>query len=180
MTIILNLYGGPGSGKSTLAALTFGHLKVLGVNAELVQEYAKEFAWAGKPITDQWHVYCEQKRREDRLIDAVDAIVTDSPLAIGAFYTSLFTPGLQAAIDEHVVAARLLRHPLTRELDRWVRRETPYNPAGRYETAEQALERDAQQRPYVERLLRYDSGMPEVRSTIEDAAALARQIKEML
>lgn len=45
LPIIVNLYGAPGSGKSTGAAYIFASLKMMGVNAELVTEYAKDKVW---------------------------------------------------------------------------------------------------------------------------------------
>ena len=41
-TLIMNLYGGPGSGKSTGAAYIFSMLKMVGVDAEYVTEFAKD------------------------------------------------------------------------------------------------------------------------------------------
>lgn len=39
--LLVNLYGSPGAGKSTGAAYIFAKLKMLGINAELITEYAK-------------------------------------------------------------------------------------------------------------------------------------------
>lgn len=44
-TIVCNYFSGPGAGKSTLAAATFAKLKMLGVNCELVTEFAKDKTW---------------------------------------------------------------------------------------------------------------------------------------
>lgn len=44
-TLVVNLFGGPGSGKSTGAAYVFARLKMLGYNAELVTEFAKDKTW---------------------------------------------------------------------------------------------------------------------------------------
>ena len=43
--VVVNLFGAPGAGKSTGAAYVFSKLKMLGVNAELVTEYAKDKVW---------------------------------------------------------------------------------------------------------------------------------------
>lgn len=43
--IVINLFGEPGAGKSTGAAYVFAMLKMNGVNAELVTEYAKDITW---------------------------------------------------------------------------------------------------------------------------------------
>ena len=40
--IIVNLFGVPGAGKSTGAAYIFSQLKMKGINAELITEFAKE------------------------------------------------------------------------------------------------------------------------------------------
>ena len=43
--LIIQLYAAPGSGKSTGAAYIFSKLKMAGVNAELVTEFAKDKVW---------------------------------------------------------------------------------------------------------------------------------------
>lgn len=44
-TLIVNLFGVPGAGKSTGAAYIFSCIKMAGVNAELITEYAKDKVW---------------------------------------------------------------------------------------------------------------------------------------
>lgn len=46
-TIVVNLFGAPGAGKSTGAAYIFALLKMAGVEAELVTEFAKDKVWEG-------------------------------------------------------------------------------------------------------------------------------------
>lgn len=46
-TLIVNLYGGPGTGKSTGAAYIFSKLKMDGIDAEYVTEFAKDKVWEG-------------------------------------------------------------------------------------------------------------------------------------
>lgn len=43
--IVVNLFGAPGAGKSTGAARIFSNLKMAGINAELVTEFAKDKVW---------------------------------------------------------------------------------------------------------------------------------------
>ena len=43
--IVVNLAGAPGAGKSTGAAKIFSDLKMLGINCELVGEFAKDKTW---------------------------------------------------------------------------------------------------------------------------------------
>ena len=40
--LVVNLFGVPGAGKSTGAAYIFSQLKMAGVNAELITEFAKD------------------------------------------------------------------------------------------------------------------------------------------
>ena len=40
-----SLFGAPGAGKSTGAAYIFSQLKMAGINAELVTEFAKDKVW---------------------------------------------------------------------------------------------------------------------------------------
>ena len=44
-TLVVNLFGVPGAGKSTGAAHIFSCIKMAGVNAELITEYAKDKVW---------------------------------------------------------------------------------------------------------------------------------------
>lgn len=44
-TLIVNLFGAPGTGKSTGAAYIFSKLKMAGVDAEYVTEFAKDKVW---------------------------------------------------------------------------------------------------------------------------------------
>ena len=50
---IVNLFGAPGAGKSTGAAYIFSKLKLAGVNAELVTEFAKDKVWESSWICSQ-------------------------------------------------------------------------------------------------------------------------------
>lgn len=43
--IVVNLFGVPSAGKSSGAAYIFSKLKMEGINAELVTEFAKDKVW---------------------------------------------------------------------------------------------------------------------------------------
>ena len=79
--ILVNLFGAPGAGKSTGAAYIFSQLKMAGINAELVTEFAKDKVWeeSKEPFNNQAYIFGQQYFRISRCADKVDVIVTDSP-----------------------------------------------------------------------------------------------------
>lgn len=87
-TTVINLFCGPGGGKSTLAADIYVQMKKANKSVEMVREVAKEWAWEGREIGrfDQMAIIGEQMKRENSLYGRVDYIITDSPVALGAFY----------------------------------------------------------------------------------------------
>ena len=88
MTIVINFVSGCGAGKSLMTALTFAELKMMHLNAELVQEYAKQLVWENRldELDNQFHVTKTQYKMIKALQDNVDYIVCDSPLVVGLFY----------------------------------------------------------------------------------------------
>lgn len=102
---VINLFAGPGAGKSTTAAALYAELKYGNVNAELVQEAAKDAAWegrGGKFFAAQQYILGEQSWRQWRLKGDVDVAVTDSPLPLGLVYMQPAFPAqsLRRAIME--------------------------------------------------------------------------------
>lgn len=87
-TKVINLFGEPSSGKSTLASRIFFELKLLGYNAELITEFAKELVYAQrkKCLGDQFYVIAQQNHRMYSMLGQVDYIITDSPILLGAVY----------------------------------------------------------------------------------------------
>ena len=86
--IIVNLFGVPGAGKSTGAAYIFSQLKMKGINAELITEFAKDKVWENneKVFKNQLYLFGKQSFRISRVQDEVDVIVTDSPLLLSILY----------------------------------------------------------------------------------------------
>lgn len=155
MTLVVNLYGGQGTGKSTTAAWLFSQLKLEGLNAELVREVAKEWCWRGRTIheADQHTILDAQIERERMLYGKADVIVTDSPLPVDAFYARKYCSEQTARTCEARVRREREYFTQVKHVDYWLVRSKAYNPQGRYQTEEQALEVDREQRLYVEALL---------------------------
>ena len=88
MTVVVNMFGAPSSGKSTTAMGVARALKIAGINAELITEFAKEVVWddAFKTLDNQIYIFANQHHRIYRCIDKVDVIVTDSPIILGIIY----------------------------------------------------------------------------------------------
>ena len=128
--IIINLFGAPGAGKSTGAAILFGALKSVGVNAELVREYAKDKTWEknGTALAAQDYIFAKQHYRIRCVANQVDVIITDSPLLLSSFYARN-DPTLGQAFHE------LVRHTSRHydSLNFFICRSKPYNPSGRHQ-----------------------------------------------
>lgn len=174
MTKIINLYGGPGTGKSTTAAALFAEMKFRGVNCEYIQEFAKDKAWEfgnmqGSPkiLDAQEFIFAEQHFRIRRCATEVDLLITDSPLLLGLVYTreDFPLPSLRAVIRE--------AHDLYDNLNIFLTREKPYNPAGRFQTEEEAKLKDVEIRNMLDEQLQPHYVVKSNREAISTIADLA-------
>lgn len=131
--LVVNLFGGPGTGKSTLAAALFSNLKIRGVNAELVTEFAKDLVWSerNKELQDQVYILGKMYHKLWRLKDKVDVVVIDSPLPLCVYYDQGKTPGM----DEFVVG---LFNQFT-NINILLERNFPYQQEGRYQDEDGAV-----------------------------------------
>lgn len=137
---VINLFAGPGTGKSTTAAALFAELKYRNVNAELIQEAAKDAAWegrSGKFFAAQQYILGEQSWRQMRLRGGVDIAVTDSPLPMGLVYMtdSFPAPSLRQMVMEDF-------HHYDNFNVFLVRGDKPYNSKGRLQDEDQAKQLD--------------------------------------
>ena len=161
MTTIINLFGGPGTGKSTTAAGVFHALKQRGVNAELVQEYAKDKAWEFEQFKGgetplvfqcQEYLFAQQMFRMRRLVGSADVVVTDAPILMGIAYISptFDLPSLKNVISE--------AHHLFDNRNFFLLREKEYNPRGRIHSEDQAKMMDVRIRNMLdEQLFEYET-----------------------
>lgn len=134
---VISLYAGPGSGKSTTAAGLFFKMKSLGINSELVTEYAKKLAWEknDKLCMDQLYVTAKQNRGLERLRGQVDYAITDSPLPLaihyaGDYHLKTFEPLVMELFNSY------------ENINFFLNRKKKYNPAGRFQNEEEAIQID--------------------------------------
>jgi nicotinamide riboside kinase len=152
-TKVVNLFGGPGTGKSTSAAHLFAELKMSGVNCEYVQEYAKDKAWElGKSHTGipkvfqaQEYIFGKQHFRFRRCAQEVDMIIADCPLVLGLVYIpeDFELPSLRNCIRE--------AFGMYDNLNIFLERTKDYNPAGRFQTEDEAKVLDKTIRDMLDR-----------------------------
>lgn len=131
-TVVVNLFGAPGSGKSTGAAYIFSKLKMLGINCELITEFAKDKVWEENPsvFKNQLYILGKQSFKMSRCKDKVDVIITDSPLFLSAFYNSEFS----GTFNELVYEVFSSYH----NLNWYIRRAKPYSNIGRFQSEEES------------------------------------------
>lgn len=132
--IVVNLFGQPGAGKSTGAAKIFYELKNLGINCELVAEFAKDKTWEHnmKALSCQEYVFGKQSYRLARCKDDVDVIITDSPLPLGIVYNE------NPALDDNFTKVVMSIFNQYNNINYFVKRVKPYNPKGRNQTEEES------------------------------------------
>ena len=134
--LVVNLYGAPGAGKSTGAAYIFSRLKMAGVNAELVTEFAKDKVWEESKAVfqNQQYIFGKQYFRLTRLDGKVDVVITDSPILLSAYYGGNETH-IAREFNQfvEVVANEAFDH-----YDAFIHRVKPYNPAGRFQNEEES------------------------------------------
>lgn len=137
-TLIINLYGGPGTGKSTGAAYIFSQLKLDGIDAEYISEFAKDKVWEenSEVFKNQFYITGKQSFKISRCFGKVDIIVTDSPLRMGSVYAD--TPELKKAIEAEADKYK------DNELNIFLERVKDYNPNGRHQTEDEAKAIDKQ------------------------------------
>lgn len=94
-TLVVNLIGAPGCGKSTLMAIIFGKLKCMGINVEMVTEFAKELVYENRKDTmkDELYIFAKQAHRLFIVKNKVDVIITDRPLLLTVVYNNRYSDG---------------------------------------------------------------------------------------
>lgn len=132
--IVVNLFGVPGAGKSTGAAYIFVKLKMHGINAELITEFAKDKVWENNEevFKNQAYLFGKQSYRMSRCRDKVDVIVTDSPLPLSIFYNK------DDVLGEDFNKTVMNVFNSYNNLNYLLLRVKPYSPIGRHQTEEES------------------------------------------
>ena len=143
--LVVNLFGVPGAGKSTGAAYIFAKLKLSGINAELINEFAKEKVWENNAevFKNQAYLFGKQSYKMIRCKDKVDVIVTDSPLPLSIFYNN------DSVLGEAFNTTVMNVFNSYNNINFLINRAKPYNPAGGHQSEEESNELKA---PLVELL----------------------------
>jgi hypothetical protein len=132
-----------------MSSALFAAMKKKGYLVELVTEYIKKWAYMKRAPKgfETLYVFSKQLHTEDVFLrHGVHHIVTDSPVLLNCAYSAVYN---------HPIANHLLEIARKWEeeypsLNIWLdKEEWIYQPAGRFETAEQALEREIQLRDWI-------------------------------
>lgn len=136
--LIINLFSGPGAGKSQGAAYIFSHLKAVGINCELVTEFAKDKTWekSTKAFENQAYIFGKQFFRITRLHDEVDVVITDSPLPLSVIYNT------NIMLGDHFNKMVLNVFNSYENINFYLNRVKPYNPKGRNQSLAESIEID--------------------------------------
>lgn len=159
MSLVVELFGGPGIGKTTFAAKLFAAIKDdRTYTVELVQEYVKTWAWEKRDIgvPEQIYLTAKQMRNESRLYGKVDIIVTDAPVVLGAYYSSVY---LNPTVSEPLLQlyksvewdhnGGYLAAP-SKRLRVFLNRVKPYDPRGRFQDEAEARDVDYDLRRFLQ------------------------------
>ena len=171
--IIVNLFGVPGAGKSTGAAYIFSQLKMKGINAELITEFAKDKVWENneKVFKNQLYLFGKQSFRISRVQDEVDVIVTDSPLLLSILYNQ--TPILGENFNQLVYDV----FNSYNNINYLIRRTKPYNPSGRMQTEEES---NALAQPMVDLLTNWNVPYSNISGDIDGYDQIVNEILQLV
>ena len=189
-TIVVEFYGGPSSGKSEAMARLFSLLKQRHISVEMAPEYAKKWAYEGRPIDglDEFYVFGKQVGAEAALLGKVAVVVTDRPVLMSSIYTDLYgsdkiRSGVDVAVMAYMDETKLRGH---RRVAVLVPRRHAYDHSGRFEDLDQAVVVDEVTRQHVGWLATYNywSGLYEgtddatTRQLADDVEAMTKQREE--
>lgn len=167
-TIHVNLWAGPGTGKSTMAAGIFAALKWNKIDCELISEYAKQIVWEESytKLNNQIYLFGKQYSKHYNLEGKVKVVITDSPIPMGCVYDAGKTRYLKELTLSEFEKFENMNYFLIRTKD--------YNPNGRMQTLEEAIEKDSEIRSFMEQ---HDIPYTDMPATQESVLAIVEEIK---
>jgi hypothetical protein len=136
---VINIFGSAGVGKSTAASGLFYEMKKMGLNVELVTEYAKSIVWEKRynVLDDQIYVFAKQQRSIRRLLDhGIEYVITDSPIPLGLCYVK------DGSLSEHFFHLVMEVFNQYDNYNYLLSRNVVYNPIGRMQTESESKEFD--------------------------------------
>ncbi len=171
--LVVNLFGTPGAGKSTGAAYIFSNLKMRGINAELVTEFAKDMVWEDNKevFKNQAYIFGTQSFRISRCQDKVDVIVTDCPLFLTVFYNQ--SPILGKQFNDVVFSVFNSYNNINYFIDR----VKDYNPIGRLQTEKESL---ALKAPMLQMLKDYKVDFTTIDGSLKGYDLIVEQVSRKL
>lgn len=130
--LLVNFFGGPGAGKSSMGLGVTSKCKWRGVEAEYVPEVPKDYVYEENwsVLNNQLKLLGEQWQRVFRLVKHRKIIITDSPIIIQTLYNKQYQ-------NEFNLIVKAL-HNTYPSLNYLLRRCKKYDPAGRYQTEDEA------------------------------------------
>jgi len=167
-TIHVNLWAGPGTGKSTMAAGIFAALKWNKIDCELISEYAKQIVWEESytKLNNQIYLFGKQYSKHYNLEGKVKVVITDSPIPMGCVYDAGKTKYLKELTLSEFEKFENMNYFLIRTKD--------YNPNGRMQTLEEAIEKDSEIKSFMEQ---HDIPYTDMPATQESVLAIVEEIK---
>lgn len=169
--IVINLFGVPSAGKSTGAAYIFSKIKMAGINAELITEFAKDKVWEEnsevfKP-DNQCYLFGKQFYKMSRCRDKVDVIITDSPLPLCILYNK------SEVLGEEFNKTVMNCYNSFNNIAYLLLRDKPYNARGRLQTEEES---DALKEPLTNLLESREIQYTTVKGNVEEYDKIANHI----
>jgi thymidylate kinase len=130
--LVVNLVGQPGAGKSSGALYITGMLKMEGINAEYISEFAKDkvFEKSKAVFENQLYILGKQAFKMSRVKDSIDVMVADSPLFLSLYYRLNCSSAFAQVVLEEIEQYNNLYY--------FVNRVKKYNPVGRFQTEEES------------------------------------------
>ena len=154
-TVVINIVGGPGAGKSTIASGVFNLLKMAQRDAELVNEYPKALVWEERKKTfdDSLYLFAKQSHIQYSINGKVEYMITDRPLIMSNMYHN-FWMEKDWPDQWNKAFYELVKQTWDLYDNRvyFIERGFPYQPNGRNESEDDALQQDKLTRKWLDDL----------------------------